>query len=56
MTQPFNNKRLYDHICNEAIVAQIQSINTQYGILDKTVPGTEVTWGTIIGNIEDQTD
>ena len=56
MTQSFNNKRLYDHICNEAIVAQIQSINTQYGILDKTVPGTEVTWGTIIGNIEDQTD
>lgn len=56
MTQAFNNKRLYDHICNEAIVAQIQSINTQYGILDKTVPGTQVTWGTIIGNIEDQTD
>lgn len=40
----------------EALVAQLQSINDQTGILEQTVPGTNVTWGTIMGNIEDQTD
>lgn len=40
---------------NEALVAQLQSLEDT-GILEQTVPGTEVTWGTIVGNIEDQTD
>ena len=40
----------------EALVAQLQSVNDQTGILEQTVPGTNVTWGTIMGNIEDQTD
>ena len=40
----------------EALIAQLQSVNDQTGILEQTVPGTNVTWGTIMGNIEDQTD
>ena len=40
----------------EVLVAQLQSVNDQTGILEQTVPGTNVTWGTIMGNIEDQTD
>ena len=40
---------------NEALVAQLQSLEDT-GILEQTVPGTQVTWGTIVGNIEDQTD
>lgn len=40
---------------NEALVAQLQSLEDT-GILEQTVPGTGVTWGTIVGNIEDQTD
>ena len=40
----------------EALVAQLQSVNDQTGILEQTIPGTNVTWGTIMGNIEDQTD
>lgn len=36
----------------EALVAQLQSSN----VLAKPVPGYEVTWGTILGNITEQTD
>lgn len=51
-----NDKQDPNFFVGNALVAQLQSTNDRYDLLNQKVPGTEVTWGTIIGNIEDQTD